>query len=105
MPAFNRIADQKKNLRISGFSDATIATNTLKSILQNVKEANNQLREAIGRPEVEYGSALDQILQQFNVTEDNELVKQAMDAIKQQPQFQEQILDSLLNKLKQQSGS
>lgn len=105
MPAFNRIADQKANLRISGFSDATIATNTLKSILQNVKEANNQLREAIGRPKVEYGSALDQILQQFNITEDNELVQQAMDAIKQQPQFQEQILDSLLNKLKQQSGS
>jgi hypothetical protein len=105
MPAFNRIADQKANLRISGFSDATVATNTLKSILQNVKEANNQLREAIGRPKVEYGSALDQILQQFDVTEDNELVQQAMDAIKQQPQFQEQILDSLLNKLKQQSGS
>jgi hypothetical protein len=105
MPAFNRIADQKANLRISGFSDATVATNTLKSILQNVQEANNQLREAIGRPEVEYGSALSQILQQFDVTEDNELVKQAIDAIKQQPQFQEQILDSLLNKLKQQSGS
>jgi len=105
MPAFNRIADQKKNLRISGFSDATIATNTLKSILQNVKEANNQLREAIGRPEVEYGSRLDQILEQFDVNQDNELVQQAMDAIKQQPQFQEQILDSLLNKLKQQSGS
>jgi len=105
MPAFNRIADQKANLRISGFSDATVATNTLKSILQNVQEANNQLREAIGRPEVEYGSALSQILQQFDVTEDNELVKQAMDAIKQEPQFQEQILDSLLNKLKQQSGS
>jgi hypothetical protein len=105
MPAFNRVADQKANLRISGFSDATVATNTLKSILQNVKEANNQLREAIGRPKVEYGSALDQILQQFDVTEDNELVQQAMDAIKQQPQFQEQILDSLLNKLKQQSGS
>jgi hypothetical protein len=105
MPAFNRIADQKANLRISGFSDATVATNTLKSILQNVQEANNQLREAIGRPEVGYGSALSQILQQFDVTEDNELVKQAIDAIKQQPQFQEQILDSLLNKLKQQSGS
>ena len=105
MPAFNRIADQKANLRISGFSDATVATNTLKSILQNVQEANNQLREAIGRPEVGYGSALSQILQQFDVTEDNELVKQAMDAIKQEPQFQEQILDSLLNKLKQQSGS
>ncbi len=105
MPAFNRIADQKANLRISGFSDATIATNTLKSILQNVKEANNQLRESIGRPKVQYGSVLDQILQQFDLTEDNELVQQAMDAIKQQPQFQEQILDSLLNKLKQQSGS
>jgi len=105
MPAFNRISDQKANLRISGFSDATVATNTLKSILQNVKEANNQLREAIGRPEVEYGSRLDQILEQFDVNQDNELVQQAMDAIKQQPQFQEQILDSLLNKLKQQSGS
>ena len=105
MPAFNRIADQKANLRISGFSDATVATNTLKSILQNVKEANNQLREAIGRPEVKYGSRLDQILEQFDVNQDNELVQQAMDAIKQQPQFQEQILDSLLNKLKQQSGS
>ena len=105
MPAFNRVADQKANLRISGFSDATVATNTLKSILQNVKEANNQLREAIGRPEIKYGSRLDQILEQFDVNQDNELVQQAMDAIKQQPQFQEQILDSLLNKLKQQSGS
>ena len=105
MPAFNRIADQKANLRISGLSDATVATNTLKSILQNVKEANNQLREAIGRPKVEYGSRLDQILEQFDINQDNELVQQAMEAIEQQPQFQEQILDSLLNKLKQQSGA
>ena len=62
------------------------------------------MREAIGRDPVPYGSKLDMILQRYNLTRDDELVKQALDAIEQRPQAEQQILDSLLEKLKQQSG-
>ena len=39
-----------------------------------------------------------------NLTKDDDLVKQALNAIEAKPQFESQILDSLLEKLKQQSG-
>jgi len=104
IPAMNRIADQRGKLNISGFSDATRAINTLKGILSDVRDGANMMREAIGRDSIAYGSKLDQILQQFNLTKDDDLVKQALDAIEQKPEAESQILDSLLEKLKQQSG-
>ena len=104
IPAMNRIADQRGKLNISGFSDATRAINTLKGILSDVRDGANMMREAIGRDSIPYGSKLDQILQQFNLTKDDDLVKQALDAIEQKPEAEAQILDSLLEKLKQQSG-
>lgn len=104
IPAMNRIFDQRGKLNISGFSDATRAVNTLKGILADVRDGSNMMREAIGRDPVPYGSKLDMILQQFNLTKDDDLVKQALDAIEQKPEAESQILDSLLEKLKQQSG-
>ncbi len=104
IPAMNRISDQRGKLNISGFSDATRAINTLKGILADVRASSNMMREAIGRDPVPYGSKLDMILQRYNLTRDDELVKQALDAIEQRPQAEQQILDSLLEKLKQQSG-
>ena len=104
IPAMNRIADQRGKLNISGFSDATRAINTLKGILSDVRDGANMMRQAIGRDPIPYGSKLDQILQQFNLTKDDDLVKQALDAIEQKPEAEAQILNSLLEKLKQQSG-
>jgi len=104
IPAMNRIFDQRGKLNISGFSDATRAVNTLKGILSDVRDGSNMMREAIGRDPIPYGSKLDMILQQFNLTKDDDLVKQALDAIEQKPEAEAQILDSLLEKLKQQSG-
>jgi hypothetical protein len=104
IPAMNRIADQRGKLNISGFSDATRAINTLKGILSDVRDGANMMREAIGRGKIPYGSKIDQILQQFNLTKDDDLVKQALSAIEQVPESESQILDSLLEKLKQQSG-
>jgi len=104
IPAMNRIADQRGKLNISGFSDATRAINTLKGILSDVRDGANMMREAIGRGKISYGSKIDQILQQFNLTKDDDLVKQALNAIEQKPEAESQILDSLLEKLKQQSG-
>ena len=104
IPAMNRIADQRGKLNISGFSDATRAVNTLKGILSDVRDGANMMREAIGRDKIPYGSKIDQILQQFNLTKDDDLVKQALNAIEQKPEAESQILNSLLEKLKQQSG-
>lgn len=104
IPAMNRIADQRGKLNISGFSDATRAINTLRGILSDVRDGANMMREAIGREKIPYGSKIDQILQQFNLTKDDDLVKQALSAIEQMPEAESQILDSLLEKLKQQSG-
>ena len=104
IPAMNRISDQRGKLNISGFSDATRAINTLKGILADVRDGANDMREAIGRPRIPYGSKLDMILQQYNLTKDDDLIKQALNAIEAKPQFESQILDSLLEKLKQQSG-
>ena len=104
IPALNRINQQKGDLRISGFSDATVAQNTLLSILNDVRAGANFFREGIGRPKIEYGSKLDLILQEYNLTRDDELVKKALAAIAEKPEFESQILDSLLQKLQQQSG-
>ena len=104
IPAMNRIADQRGKLNISGFSDATRAINTLKGILSDVRDGANMMRSGIGRPMVDYGSKLGQILQQFNITKDDDLVKIALEAIEERPEAEAQILDSLLEKLKQQSG-
>ena len=62
------------------------------------------MRSGNGRPMVDYGSKLGQILQQFNITKDDDLVKIALEAIEERPEAEAQILDSLLEKLKQQSG-
>ena len=104
IPALNRILDEKGNLRISGLSDATIAIDTLKGLLKNVRNSANYMREAIGRDQIDYGSKLNQILQRFDVTEDNELVKIALEAIEERPEAESRILQSLFEKLQQQSG-
>ena len=62
------------------------------------------MREAIGRDKIDYGSKLNQILQRFDVTEDNELVKIALEAIEERPEAESRILQSLFEKLQQQSG-
>jgi hypothetical protein len=104
IPALNRILDEKGNLRISGLSNATVAIDTLKGLLKNVRNSANYMREAIGRDKIDYGSKLNQILQRFDVTEDNELVKIALEAIEERPEAESRILQSLFEKLQQQSG-
>jgi|DEB0MinimDraft_12_1074336.scaffolds.fasta_scaffold00511_6 hypothetical protein len=104
IPALNRILDEKSNLRISGLSDATVATDTLKGLLKNVRNSANYMREAIGRDKIDYGSKLNQILSRFDLTEDNDLVKEALEAIEERPEAESRILQSLFEKLQQQSG-
>ena len=104
IPAMNRIADQRGKLNISGFSDATRAINTLKGILSDVRDGANLMREAIGRPTIEYGNPINKIIEEFNISKDDDLVQQALQAIELKPELTQKILESLRKKLEQRSG-
>jgi hypothetical protein len=104
IPAMNRIADQRGKLNISGLSDATRAINTLKGILSDVRDGANLMREAIGRPTIEYGSPINKIIEEFGISKDDDLVQQALQAIELKPELTQKILESLRKKLEQRSG-